>query len=543
MAQPEKHFENIFAKEHLKEGLTIGDQKFQAIADVMVDAIISINGDSKVTFWNKAAESLFGYTSEEILGKDLTIIMPERYRLAHKRGIKRFTETRKGNYVGEVIELEGLRKDDSEFPLQLTVATWGADEKIFFLGIIRDITEARQAKELSDALASINNSLTSSLEFSKIMKIVALDAAKAIGSESDALLVRDEKGWKVKCVYGLPKSYVGTVLAGKKARHLILVASTKKPLLVKDANTDDRADSELMRELGIGSLLAVPLFIKDVVEAILVFHYSYPTTFSQAQLDFASKLATSMSLALENSKAYQAEREIADTLQDAMLALPDKIEGIDFGSLYRSATEVAAVGGDFFDLFELEHGKVGIVVGDVSGKGLASSSLTSIAKNTIRAYAHHEDSPALVLEKTNDIIKRASSKDDFVTIFFGILDIKTGMLTYSSGGHPPPILKRADSSTFFLKASSPLLGVIGALDFFDEQEIIYADDLLFCYTDGLIEAKCGYELYGDDRLLALVKKIEKKSVQEIPEMIVKEVLSFCQHKLIDDVVLLTLKRT
>jgi len=226
-----------------------------------------------------------------------------------------------------------------------------------------------------------------------------------------------------------------------------------------------------------------------------------------------------------------------------MLALPGEIDGIEHGSLYRSATEIAAVGGDLYDLFELEHGKVGIVIGDVSGKGLGASTLTTVAKNTIRAYAHHEDSPAKVLEKTNDIILKASGVEDFVTIFFGILDIRTGMLRYSSGGHPPPILKREGGDTFFLKTNSPLVGVFKNSRFVDEKELLNKQDLLLCYTDGLIETRCRGELYGDERLLRLTKSTEYKTPKNIPEKILSDVLSFCQQKLSDDVVLLAIKRT
>ncbi len=544
MAQPEKHFENIFAKEHLKEGLTIGDQKFQAIADVMVDAIISITGDSKVTFWNKAAESLFGYTSEEILGKDLTIIMPERYRLAHKRGIKRFTETRKGNYVGEVIELEGLRKDGSEFPLQLTVAAWGAANEVIFIGIVRDVTEASEEKELSKALAVINSKLTSTTDIVETIDSVTVEAAKALGSKSDVLYVRDELGWQAKCVYGLPKSFKNSVLTGSEAKHLLGAARSKTPVIIANASMSERIDAAFADKFGIGSLIVIPLKIRDEIEAIITFHFqSTDKKFSDAQLDFVERVASSVSLALETSKTYLAQKNIADTLQSAMLALPGEIDGIEHGSLYRSATEIAAVGGDLYDLFELEHGKVGIVIGDVSGKGLAASTLTTVAKNTIRAYAHHEDSPAKVLEKTNDIILKASGVEDFVTIFFGILDIRTGMLRYSSGGHPPPILKREGGDTFFLKTNSPLVGVFKNSRFFDEKELLNKQDLLLCYTDGLIETRCRGELYGDERLLRLTKSTEYKTPKNIPEKILSDVLSFCQQKLSDDVVLLAIKRT
>lgn len=133
--------------EHNLKALKASEQQFRAIADNAVDAIISIDSNSKITFWNKAAEKFFGYKAEEIINKELTIIMPERYRPAHKKGVARFVRTGKTRYLGKTIALEGLRKNGTEFPLELSVSSWKIDDELYFTAIIRDDTERKKIEE------------------------------------------------------------------------------------------------------------------------------------------------------------------------------------------------------------------------------------------------------------------------------------------------------------------------------------------------------------------------------------------------------------
>src|SRR5438876_8057524 len=90
---------------------------------------------------------MFGYTHAEVLGKPLTLIMPERFRDAHQQGFKRHLESGEARVIGQTVELAGRRKDGSEFPLELSLASWGTSEGLFFTGIIRDITERKRAEE------------------------------------------------------------------------------------------------------------------------------------------------------------------------------------------------------------------------------------------------------------------------------------------------------------------------------------------------------------------------------------------------------------
>jgi PAS domain S-box-containing protein len=130
-----------------EEALRESEIKFRSITQSATDAIISADGDDNIISWNKGAQTIFGYTEEEALGKSLTMIMPERYRDAHKTGLERVNSTGETRIIGKTVEMVGMRKDGSEFPLELSLSTWKIGTRRLYSGIIRDITEHKQACE------------------------------------------------------------------------------------------------------------------------------------------------------------------------------------------------------------------------------------------------------------------------------------------------------------------------------------------------------------------------------------------------------------
>ncbi len=128
------------------ESLEHSEQRFRSVVESAIDAIITIDSRGKIIFWNRQAEFMFGYSGEEILGRPTTVIMPQRYREAHKNGIQRSASKGKSSASGKVLELEGLKKDGTEFALELSLAKWETSEGSFFTAIIRDISGRKQAE-------------------------------------------------------------------------------------------------------------------------------------------------------------------------------------------------------------------------------------------------------------------------------------------------------------------------------------------------------------------------------------------------------------
>ncbi len=133
---------------------SLSQEKFQAVARTAVDAIILADRTGSIIFWNDSARKIFGYSEEEILGKPLTILMPEQYRGPHEQGLKHIKSTGKSEYIGRIHEMRGLRKTGETFPIELSVAMWGVGGKTFFSGIIRDITKRKQLESEMQILAT-----------------------------------------------------------------------------------------------------------------------------------------------------------------------------------------------------------------------------------------------------------------------------------------------------------------------------------------------------------------------------------------------------
>ncbi|HUF74845.1 MAG TPA: PAS domain S-box protein [Longimicrobiales bacterium] len=122
-------------------------ESFRALASAAPDAIVAADSEGAVTYANPAAERTFGWTSSELAGRPLTVLMPERFREAHRRGLARFRDTGESRVLGPVVELVGLRKDGTEFPVELSLGSWKDERGPAFVGVLRDIAERTQMRE------------------------------------------------------------------------------------------------------------------------------------------------------------------------------------------------------------------------------------------------------------------------------------------------------------------------------------------------------------------------------------------------------------
>jgi PAS domain S-box-containing protein len=137
----------VVRAEHVEQALLASEQRFRALVESASDAIVLSDQGGHIIWWNAAAERLFAYPKDEVLGRTLSMLMPERFRPAHEAGLARLAAGGEPHILGRPVELVGLKKDGTEFPLELSLARWTTKEGTFFSGIIRDITERKRAEE------------------------------------------------------------------------------------------------------------------------------------------------------------------------------------------------------------------------------------------------------------------------------------------------------------------------------------------------------------------------------------------------------------
>jgi diguanylate cyclase len=128
------------ASQNHRQKLLESQYRINAILETAQDAIISAGSDGNIVGWNKGAETIFGYKASEVMGKPLTVIMPQRYQRPHLEGLGRFVQTGKPHLMGKIVKLTGLRKNGTEFYIELSLSTWKSEGETFFTAIIRDIT-------------------------------------------------------------------------------------------------------------------------------------------------------------------------------------------------------------------------------------------------------------------------------------------------------------------------------------------------------------------------------------------------------------------
>jgi sigma-B regulation protein RsbU (phosphoserine phosphatase) len=265
--------------------------------------------------------------------------------------------------------------------------------------------------------------------------------------------------------------------------------------------------------------------------------------FTPEHAAFFERLSATASVALEQAREFERDHQVAETLQEALLIMPSEVPGIEFAHAYHSASDATRVGGDFYDLFELDNGLIGLTVGDISGKGLNAAALTSLVKNTIRARATEKGTtPADAVALADRVLFHGSSPEIFATIWFAMLDRRDGRLLYCNAGHPSAAIVRTDGAAVPLGPTSPIVGAIPDLSFRDAETRLDPGDVLFLYTDGLTEARKGGELYGEERLFAALEGAGGMTPVEVLRRMREEVVDFAGPRLADDLAVLALRR-
>jgi serine phosphatase RsbU (regulator of sigma subunit)/CHASE1-domain containing sensor protein/anti-sigma regulatory factor (Ser/Thr protein kinase) len=243
---------------------------------------------------------------------------------------------------------------------------------------------------------------------------------------------------------------------------------------------------------------------------------------------------------------YSVEQELgtARSIQHALLPkdLP-KLEGWKIAYHYQPAREV---GGDFYDFLSLDEGRVGIVIGDVSGKGIAAALVMANTQSVLRAVARRGSiPPGQVLAEANEVLYAYIPAGTFVTCFYGILDPKSGRIIYANAGHDPPYLQRNGDAQELMARGMPL-GLMPGMPYEEKESVLAAGDDLLFYSDGLVEAHDPEgEMFGFPRLRKLIMSQSAGSGEELVDFLLAELNRFTgtDSEQEDDITLVTLERS
>jgi sigma-B regulation protein RsbU (phosphoserine phosphatase) len=252
---------------------------------------------------------------------------------------------------------------------------------------------------------------------------------------------------------------------------------------------------------------------------------------------------------IENVKSLESEKErintelnIAHKIQESML--PKKSINNDSLILEGFCKPAREVGGDFYDFYELDDENTMIMIGDASGKGVPAAIFTTIIQNLIKLFMKNELDPAKVLCDVNNQICENNPEMMFITLFLGIYNKKTHKLTYANAGHTHPLVVGNGKAKYIVPDPGLAIGLFPDAGIIDEELQIENGKGILLYTDGVVEAvNKDKQFYGEEKLEQLLETNESKSIENIVNAVVEDVMLFQKEcEPFDDITILGLKR-
>lgn len=300
----------------------------------------------------------------------------------------------------------------------------------------------------------------------------------------------------------------------------------------------------LLMALGATSVCCVPLTDGERrYGALTLARRAGDPPFGMADLGLVEELGEQLALAMRLDRMFQHRLEVADALQASLLPRQlRQIPGAEVAATHVSATDIAEVGGDFYDVYPMAGGW-GVAVGDVCGKGSDAAAITAAARHAIRVLAYREADPVQVLRGTNDLLLGEELGGRFVTACVSRLSWRSGALhvVLSSAGHPAPILVKPDGRSMVVQAGGLPLGIFDDAEPSTAEVRLRPGDTLFYFTDGLTSACAPERSYFEDRLTDELAALAKTPPATIVSRIREVALEFCRGELRDDMTMLALR--
>jgi serine phosphatase RsbU (regulator of sigma subunit)/predicted ester cyclase len=300
------------------------------------------------------------------------------------------------------------------------------------------------------------------------------------------------------------------------------------------------------RSIHRGEFLGVALTGKEVFSTGIDIHRIAGDKIAEEWSESSSVnvVVPALEQEIQNRERIEQELQVARRIQQASLPkeVPE-LEGWQISPLYRPAREVS---GDFYDFHLLSEGKMGLVVGDATGKGVPAALVMSTTCGMLRLAAQNYSSPGEMLQRVNEALFPNIPTNMFVTCFYAILDPKSGGLRYANAGHDLPYVRRGGGDAEELRARGVPLGLMPGMEYEEKELVLEAGEAALFYSDGLVEAHdLKGEMFGFPRLRALISEHGDEEERSLGEFLMKELYSFVGEgwEQEDDITLLTLRRS
>ena len=364
------------------------------------------------------------------------------------------------------------------------------------------------------------------------------------GSHASGSIVADSSALHVVAMKNVALADIDLLhrVPGQNLRDDILRLGTT--IVIDDVLRDSRFGHLKKAKNSIAAIVATPLVSHNVVIGILYATKEFRNGFVKDDMDAISAFADQATIAIENSRLINQSIERERLLREMALAqemqrrlLPQVLPSAPMLEVDAVSTPAFEVGGDYYDFVQLDDRRLGIVVGDVSGKGVSAAFYMSEVKGIFQALSRLYPSPRDFLIRANDVLMGTVDRHSFISLVFAVMDIRTGQVILSRAGHCPMLLVSADE-VHYVRPGGMGLGLSRDAVFAESLEEqclqLNTGDVCVFYTDGITEARCRSEEFGYDRLLEAVRRVRHLSASGIKDHILKTVHDFVEQQAHDD---------
>ncbi len=396
------------------------------------------------------------------------------------------------------------------------------------------------------ALIRAGRELAGNMPLAELFKLIMNLSVEAVGATRGVLMTLENNELVVQAALG-----EGFRISSAVRDRVI---KEKTSLLVRDARLDEAfADRMSIVQQQIRSMLAVPLQTDDrVIGLIYLDSPHFIHEFTKDDLSLLTVMANVAAIRIEHTRLAEVEaaerlhaKELAQAAEIQRSLLPVKsphVPGVDLAG-YNAACRT--VGGDYYDFLTYPDGRVGILVGDVAGKGMHASLLMSSLQARVQVLFDDPTNLAALVTRLNRIISSNCPSNRFITFFIGVLDPKTGELTYVNAGHNPPLVAHADGSVEKLEGTGLILGILPVAVY--QQNACHLDvgDVVLLFSDGVTEpVRPGTdEEFGEDRLARVLTGLRDQDAESIIKSVNQKLEEFTEGAPPpDDITLVVAKR-
>jgi len=412
----------------------------------------------------------------------------------------------------------------------------------------------RQAARQLRALYEISRAFTQSLSLETTLDAVARTVVELLAVDAAVIRMPDERGELL-----VPRAlHVADARLDEAIRAILVRPQPLEKLpgrrlfrmgrpLVVDAHIAERLDADrpLVPFLQKGSTAVVlPIATPaELLGTLTILSLDPERPITDGTTEIALLVAGQAALAIDNARLYQQQKEFADAMQRSLLPRSQpELPGLELGDVYESSARVD-VGGDLYDFMTLDDGRLAVCLGDVTGHGIDAAADMAMAKFVFRSLAREHPDPGDFLAAANQVVCGEIEPGKFISMLYLTIDSSTGDLACASAGHPPPLLVEADGAVRAVEAGGVVLGIDDDQVYEEVREHLDGGATVVLYTDGVIEARRGGELYGRERLELLLSAERALGPGELVRAVVADCRAFSRGELADDCAIVAIRRT